>query len=466
MSQYIIIYLVFLSLIQIDNDPERSMFRLSRHINTSAAEYLPVISSDGKKMFFTAMDRTGYFDFKMDFIKQKNAGGEDIFVSELVDGLWTDARPVDFLNTNRHEAVTQVLADESLILTANYDEKLGPRGGANTVQTTDIFVAKKLSSGYQILHLPEPVNSIYNEADGWTDDQNQFLLFVSDRPGGVGPYKQKGWKWRESFWGNTDVYVALKVYGEWSEIINLGSTVNTTGAERTPWLSDDNLTLYISSNGHNTDRTDLNIYSFKRKNPSIWTEWEGPFEVRDANSEYDDWGYKEFDSFGYFSRARDLSFTRTQLGVNGDGGVKEINFRTAYEVFGAQLASLSGQQDTDILTLHSRKVPSVRLEDVLFGFDSDELNDKAFELLERLLELCKMNEGRNIQILGHSDNIGNDSYNMELSKRRADRIAEYLKTNGVKQNINTIGLGSSMPLFPNNSEINREKNRRVEVTFQ
>ena len=58
-------------------------------------------------MYFAGMDRTGFFDFKLDFIEQANSGGEDIFVTRFDQGLWSDAKPVQVLNTRGHETVTQ-----------------------------------------------------------------------------------------------------------------------------------------------------------------------------------------------------------------------------------------------------------------------------------------------------------------------------------------------------------------------
>ena len=53
-------------------DLNRQLIKLSHHINTSANEYLPVISADENKMYFSAMDRSGFFDFKVDYTKQKS----------------------------------------------------------------------------------------------------------------------------------------------------------------------------------------------------------------------------------------------------------------------------------------------------------------------------------------------------------------------------------------------------------
>ena len=52
-------------------DLKRQLIKLSHHINTSANEYLPVLSADENKMYFSAMDRSGFFDFKVDFTKQR-----------------------------------------------------------------------------------------------------------------------------------------------------------------------------------------------------------------------------------------------------------------------------------------------------------------------------------------------------------------------------------------------------------
>ena len=56
-------------------DYGRKTIRLSHKINTTSNEVYPILSKDGKTLFFSGMDRTGFFDFKQDFIKSKNCGG-------------------------------------------------------------------------------------------------------------------------------------------------------------------------------------------------------------------------------------------------------------------------------------------------------------------------------------------------------------------------------------------------------
>lgn len=441
----------------------RKLIKLGHTINTEANEYLPVISTDEQTIFFSAMDRTGFFDFKIDFNRQKSAGGEDLFYSTKKNGIWSDARPLTALSTNGHEVINQVFKNGDFLLTANYPEKLGPKGRVET-ETTDLFIGISSSSDqFRISHFPEPVNSIYSEADGWMDEQRSFILFASDRPKNVGEYHKKGWKWNSNFWGNTDIYVSVMNGDFWSVPINLGATVNTPGAERTPWLSPDGLTLYISSNGYSSSQ---DVYSFKRTDRNNWTNWEGPFIIKDANSEYDDWGYKE-DKYGnaYFSRAIPLGFKPTQGGSSGDAGFRETNFRTGYEVFGQQIAALIADQTTDIYFLQKENLPALVIEDIFFEFNSAKINTKLESQLKYILDYINQNKGYTIEIHGHTDNIGSSEYNMNLSAKRAESVKSYLTSNGSVNNFNITAFGSTKPVTTNDTEIGRAQNRRVELYF-
>ena len=97
---------------------DRTKIKLGHAVNTSADEYLPVLNREENVLFFSGMDRTGYFDFKLDFIKQKSSGGEDVFYSRLEGGVWSDARPLESINTNGHEVVSQVINNGDLLVTA------------------------------------------------------------------------------------------------------------------------------------------------------------------------------------------------------------------------------------------------------------------------------------------------------------------------------------------------------------
>lgn len=448
----------------LSSDITRQKIKLGHSINTASNEYLPIISPDGKTIYFSAMDRTVFFDFKLDFTKEKSAGGEDIFVSNLKEGIWEDARPLSSLNTNGHEVVSQVFANGDLLITGNYPEKLGVRKDKDAgVQTTDLFFIRKTKSGYQINHLPEPVNSIFTEADGWMAADQSFILFVSDRPGHVGEYHKKGWKWNESFWGNTDIYVSLKDGDYWSAPINLGNNINTPFAERTPWLSADGLTLFLSSNGYVEGKFDLDVYAFKRKSLNDWTNWEGPFLVEDGNTPYDDWGYKETSNGDAFvASANKLSFKPTG-GVAGDGGVRETNYRPGYELHGLQIASLDREFETNIYHLQNIQSPAFIASDLFFDFNSFKIKKSFEKYLLLLVDKIKLNKESTIEIFGHTDNIGKPDDNLQLSQKRANAVNEFLLLNGVTNSVTSKGFGDQNPTLPNTTELNRQKNRRVEV---
>ena len=111
-------------------------------------------------------------------------------------------------------------------------------------------------------------------------EEQGALLFVSDRPGHIGEYHKKGWKWNDGYWGNTDVWVAKwdLQSGRVSGLVHLPEPVNTAGAERTPWLSNDGLHLYLSSNGSDGEGP-LRVLRFTRPDRSSWDFWSGPEEI-------------------------------------------------------------------------------------------------------------------------------------------------------------------------------------------
>jgi outer membrane protein OmpA-like peptidoglycan-associated protein len=439
--------------------------RLSHYVNTPAHEYLPIPLPGGKGIIFSAMDRTGYFDFKIDFTKAKTAGGEDIYFSHFKNGVLTDSRPITFLNTNGHETASYCFADESLLVVGNYSENIGPssEGSMEGANTTDLFKAKKSGSGYQVMHYPEPLNSIFGEFDAISNASESYILFASDRPKGIGEYHKKGWLWNESFWGNTDLYVSFRQGNEWSPPINLGNKVNTPYAERSPWLSADLMRLYVSSNGYRSNKKDLDVYYFTRKSVLEWDKWEGPFEVNDINTEADEWGYKTTaDLAQFFARSIRLNYQTTQKA--GDAGFRETNFRSNYVVTGAQSAGLRRNQNTEIFFIPAANTPAVTLSDLLFDFNSPRIKSTMRGVLMNLVDLCMQNPEKKIKIMGYTDQVGSENYNLELSLKRAQAIEQFLRQNQVQNPIESVGMGFS-PKMVNWKVLDPKKQRRVEVHY-
>jgi outer membrane protein OmpA-like peptidoglycan-associated protein len=103
---------------------------------------------------------------------------------------------------------------------------------------------------------------------------------------------------------------------------------------------------------------------------------------------------------------------------------------------------------------------------VLFDFNKYNLKPEAIRQLAPVLQVIKDQPGVRIHIVGHTDRIGSDAYNLKLSQRRADSVATYLAQNGVpRQNITTDGRGKSDPVASNATAEGRAQNRRVEITL-
>ena len=103
---------------------------------------------------------------------------------------------------------------------------------------------------------------------------------------------------------------------------------------------------------------------------------------------------------------------------------------------------------------------------ILFGFDRSDLGTAAQQNLNKLSDVLKRYPDTDIQIIGHTDDKGTDSYNQGLSERRAASVAAYLRSQGISSTrLGTKGLGESDPKVANNSEDNRAENRRVEFVI-
>jgi outer membrane protein OmpA-like peptidoglycan-associated protein len=104
---------------------------------------------------------------------------------------------------------------------------------------------------------------------------------------------------------------------------------------------------------------------------------------------------------------------------------------------------------------------------ILFGFDSAKLQPAARENLGELAENLRKYEGkRELVIVGHTDAVGSESYNQDLSERRASSAADYLIGEGVSPDmVTTVGKGELEPVASNETAYGRQQNRRVEIAI-
>lgn len=120
-------------------------------------------------------------------------------------------------------------------------------------------------------------------------------------------------------------------------------------------------------------------------------------------------------------------------------------------------------KDDDLTRVKLEVGKVVRLKDIFFDSDKADLLPRSYVELDKLVIILKENPKLEIEIIGHTDNVGDSNYNLTLSRRRAAMVMDYLTRNGiVNSRLRANGFGDKQPIKPNDSEETRQLNRRVE----
>jgi outer membrane protein OmpA-like peptidoglycan-associated protein len=127
-------------------------------------------------------------------------------------------------------------------------------------------------------------------------------------------------------------------------------------------------------------------------------------------------------------------------------------------------ATLLQQQLAELRARQTDRGALVTLGDVLFEFNRADIKTTGHGELRKLADFLMKHPDRQVLIEGHTDDIGSNSYNENLSRRRAESVAAALAAMGVPQpRVTAVGYGESYPVASNSSDTNRALNRRVEV---
>jgi OmpA-OmpF porin, OOP family len=244
-----------------------------RAVKSGYDEQNPVLSPDGKTLFFTIGNHPSNIGGK------KDAG--DIWFSRKEGSQWsTPVHAGPLLNDRAYNAVAGFSADGSqLFLHGHYGSSGTP------AKTQGISVAQFNGSGWS---RPENITIPYflNKSGilgGAMSPDNSVFVFSAESYGTLGV---------------DDIYVTVKQNGRWTEPKNLGSSINTQFQELTPSISDDNTTLFFSSNGRKGSGS-FDIYSATRLDDS-WTNWSAPVNLGpQVNTEGRELFYRSYPSRGY-----------------------------------------------------------------------------------------------------------------------------------------------------------------------
>ncbi len=208
------------------------------NINSYDSDYAPIVTRDGKAMYFSSLRRSTF-------------GKENIFKSELKDGIWSEPTEVQSLNTDYNECMGTILEDNQTAYLFGYYK--------NTAKTNgDIFISTYEDGKWSKPRIIQEVSSDYFDLQPYVFN-GDTMFFTSNRDGSHDNY---------------DIFVSELVDGTWSTPINLGPTINTNQDEQSPFLDWDGKTLYFSSKGHAGYGGD-DIFRTTRTG-SDWTEWSTP----------------------------------------------------------------------------------------------------------------------------------------------------------------------------------------------
>ncbi len=427
----LITFLIFsqLNVVFAQNYTFDKAIKLSENINSNAEESKPFLSPDGNKLYFV---RTFH---------DNNVGGkysgQDIWRS-IKDqfGQWRPATN-DFpeLNNNRNNAVIGINSDESAIYLTN---------GYSNITTTILGIARSIKIG-DYFSKPNDVNisglDSRNSLIGFYINKTEDVLLISmDKRNSI---------------GKEDLYICLKAEdGTWSAPNNLGATINTTGFEISPFLSDDGKLLFFSSNGRG-GYGDADIF-MSRKLYDSWGIWSDPINLGpEINSKgFDAYFYLYKDEMAYFSS-------------NRDGGLSNI--------YMSNVTAFEQQKEVADLDENRFKLTETEIQELLgmpisrniyFNFGAYNVEASSIELIDFLASKLQTKRQYLIELIGHTDKEGTDDFNQKLSEDRANEVAKYFKNYGIDSlRISTVGVGETQPYVIEGTKEELAKNRRVEINF-
>ena len=477
-------------------EPE-SIEPLPAIINSPYDEVLPVISPDGKTLYF---DRKNHPDNT-----KGNYINDDIWVSYYSNDDWTEPfRLKEPLNNTNHNYVCSVMPGGNELLLGNVYEKDGRATGG-------VSITYKEGENWSF---PEPLEIAeyknMNEYSEFSLSSNRKVLVMAIET--------------EKSYGDRDIYVSFaNEQNKWSAPLNLGPQINTPATELTPFLAADNRTLFFASAGFSGfGNTDMFV---SKRLDDTWQNWSEPLNMGPLlNSE--DWDisytvdalgeYAYFISYANTNNSSADIFrvklpkevrpepialldgkvfdAQTKLPIKAEiiyqeiGANKEAGLVQARPKDGAFQITLPPQKqfilwaraknyfsltDTVSVKTDGRNYKEIYLKPLIVG-DIIALNQvnfvqgEAFFLnssyteLDRITQMMLQSETMQILLEGHTDVSGNAAANMELSESRVKAVKQYLVERGVApERIKLRAYGETRPLTTKRDDASKRKNRRV-----
>ncbi|NSW44628.1 MAG: OmpA family protein [Bacteroidales bacterium] len=475
---------------------------LGEAINSIYDEVAPMISPDGRTIFFVRK------------FHPENAGGindeDDIWYSVRDEnGHWTPAKNIGLpLNNKYNNYVQSITPDGNQLLLANIYNKDGSTapGASLTYKTRQGWAFPEKQNIDDFINL-SPFANYYLSNDG------QFLIMALER--------------KDSYGELDLYVSFRKGDNRWSKPLNLGPIINTSVNDYSPFLAADGVTLYYSTSGKSGyGKEDIFVTTRLDDTWQNWTEPQNLGPILNSSESDTKYNIPASGEYAYFSSTnksmgkndifriklpskvkpkpvvlisgkvlnektnkpidariiveelpggKEVAVARTDPNTGEFKIILPAGKKYGFRAIGLGFFDVNKNIDlTDIteyteiedemLRLSPIEVGSVvRLNNIFFEFAKAVLLPESYPELDRTAEFLKNNPTIEIEIGGHTDDIGSDVTNQKLSEKRARAVADYLISKGVDaKRMTVVGYGESRPIAFNTDEEGRAMNRRVE----
>jgi len=476
---------------------------LGDSINTSEDEFINYITADDQVLYFTR--KVGK---KSEVHTNKISYEEDFFYSKRTgDSLWGKAINLGPpINTNLNEGALNISPDGQYLFFAGC-------GRPDGYGSCDLYWSKRIGNSWsRPVNLGPVVNSEEWESQPSFSSDGTTLFFVSNRKGGK---------------GSSDIWKTnLNPDGTWSSPVNLGDSINTPFEEQTPFIHPDDHTLYFASRGFQ-GMGGSDIFYSRKDSTGKWCRARNigyPINTfADENSlivnakgnlayissdKLGGKGKQDIYQFQVYEQARPIPVTYFK-GIVFNKDTKQklradfelIELKSGKTIAHAESDSLTGafllilpvhndyalnvskpgylffSEHFSLANIHSLAKPFVKniplkeikmceivvLKNIFFDTDKYNIKPESQVELQRLIDLLRKNPNIHIEISGHTDNVGTQEYNAELSLNRAKAVCGYLSEHGIAGNrMSYAGYGFARPIDTNETEQGRASNRRTE----
>lgn len=405
---------------------------LNTNINSVYTEAWPIITNDGKSIYFASQRHEtsgGQIDDDTDDFF------EDMYVSHRTgNNKWTKSKHVGPINTFKHDAPLAISADGKRLYFYTSDKN----------GSTDLYYSDFNGTEWtQATSMGNAINSTSLESGCAISADNKTFYFSSDRPGG---------------YGGMDIYISkLESDNSWGKPVNLGPVVNTAFDEESPCILANEKVLFFSSDGPNSIGG-LDI--FKTKYNDADSSWSSPlnmgYPLNTADHEFH-LSFLPDGRHGYFSTYRKDTY-----------GEEDIYQFEIYEDEPQEkvFAAVDTSMKSPLSKANIERPRTGKVLDAIAYFDFNMYSEPSKisnQKMQILLAILNKFPEMKIEVGGHTDNKGSVEINQIISERRAHTMYRYLLSHGIDKNrVKQRGYNFSKLLLNGSSTSENAPNRRVE----